>query len=63
MPVPPGDIYIGQARVTIPVGKSGVKVPLSLSIANRTELLDEKDVRGHIGFTFSFDAIASMVRK
>jgi hypothetical protein len=59
---PPGNIYIGQLRVTLPMS-SGVKLPLSVSISNRTELLDEKQVRANLGFTFNFDAVASVLKK
>jgi hypothetical protein len=62
LPAPPGNLYIGQLRLTLPVGKSGVKVPLSVSFSNRNELIVEKQIRAHIGFTFNFDAIASAVR-
>jgi hypothetical protein len=62
LPAPPGNLYIGQLRLTLPVGRSGVKVPLSVSFANRSELIVERQIRGHIGFTFNFDAIASAVR-
>ena len=62
LPAPPGNLYIGQLRLTLPVGKSGVKVPLSVSFSNRNELIVEKQLRGHIGFTFNFDALASAVR-
>jgi hypothetical protein len=41
---------------------SGVKVPLSISYANRTELLREKSIRAHLGFTFDLDVLASAVR-
>ena len=61
--VEPGWIHAVQAKLTITVKGSGVKVPLSLSYANRTELLKEKDVRGHIGVTFDADVLTSMVRR
>ena len=44
-----GLIFAVQGRVMLSVKGSGVKIPLSLSYANRTELLKEKDVRGHVG--------------
>jgi hypothetical protein len=62
LPAAPGNLYIGQLRLTLPLGASGVKVPLSLSFSNRNELIVEKQIRGHIGFTFNFDALASAVR-
>jgi hypothetical protein len=59
----PGNLYIGQVRVTLPMSNSGVKLPLSVSVSNRTELLDEKQVRANLGFTFNFDAVASIFKK
>lgn len=58
-----GWIHAAQARITIPVKGSGVKIPLSVSIANRTELLREKNVRAHLGVSFDLDVLASVVRR
>ena len=49
--------------MTVSVKGSGLKIPLSLSYSNRTELLKEKDVRGHIGVTFDMDVLSSLVRR
>ena len=57
-----GWVHAVQARLTIPVKGSGVKVPLSISVANRTELVREKNVRGHIGLTFDMDVLSALVR-
>ena len=61
--VDPGWVHVIQAKVMVPVKGSGVKIPLSLSYANRTELLKEKDIRGHIGLTFDMDVLSSLVRR
>jgi hypothetical protein len=45
------------------MSNSGVKLPLSVSWSNRSELLDEAQVRANIGFTFTFDAVASLLKK
>jgi hypothetical protein len=58
-----GTIHAGQAKLTIPIKGSGVKVPLSISVANRTELLHETNVRGHIGITFDLDVLTAAVKK
>lgn len=58
-----GWIHAAQAKVTIPVNGSGVKIPLSVSVANRTELIRERTVRAHFGLTFDLDVIASAVRR
>jgi hypothetical protein len=34
-----------------------VKVPLSVSWSNRTELIEESDVRGQIGLTLDVDGL------
>jgi hypothetical protein len=52
-----GDIALGQFKVTIPVKGSGVKIPFSFSVANRTDLIKETDVRGNFGVTFDLDSI------
>ncbi|MGA9770190.1 MAG: hypothetical protein WBV94_14205 [Blastocatellia bacterium] len=52
-----GNIGIGQIKLTIPIKGSGVKVPISFTFANRTELIKEKEVRGNFGFTLDLDAI------
>ena len=57
--VEPGWVHALQAKVTIPVKGSGVKIPLSVSIANRTELIKEKNIRGHVGLTFDLDVISA----
>jgi hypothetical protein len=52
-----GDIGVGQVKLTIPVKGSGVRIPISFTFANRTELIKEKIVRGNIGLTFDLDSI------
>ena len=52
-----GDIATGQVQFTIPIKGGGVKIPLSISFANRTEFVKEKIVRGNFGFTFDLDTI------
>lgn len=43
--------YVGQVKIMFPIF-SGVSLPLSLSIANRSDLIKESKVRGRFGFTF-----------
>ncbi|MCP5114675.1 MAG: hypothetical protein GY953_27925, partial [bacterium] len=54
-----GSIWIAQAKLSFPIGKSGVSIPLSVSWANRTELIKANEVRGQFGFTFNLDQILS----
>jgi hypothetical protein len=56
---PKGNIGIFQTKLTIPVSGSGVKIPLSFTASNRTELIKEKDVRLNVGITLDLDTIFS----
>lgn len=42
--------YRVQVKVTLPV-LDGIDVPLSMTVASRSEFIDEAEVRGQIGFT------------
>jgi len=44
-------IYKAQAKLTIPL-LAGIEIPISVSVANRTEFVKEKEVKGKFGFTF-----------
>jgi hypothetical protein len=57
LPNTKGDIAAGQVKLTIPLGETGIKLPLSFTFANRTELVREKEVRGNFGFTLDFDTL------
>ena len=57
-----GDIAIAQLKLTIPAKGTGVKIPISLTIANRTELIKEREVRGNIGITFDLDSIFARLK-
>ena len=52
-----GDIAVGQFKFTIPIRGTAIKIPLSMTFANRTELNKEKEVRGNFGITFDLDSI------
>lgn len=53
-----GTIGVFQAKVTMPAGASGVKIPLSMTLANRSEFnTGETEVRGAIGLSFDFDTL------
>lgn len=54
-----GGIAFVQSKLTIPVKGAGVKIPISITVANRTELIKEKDVRGTAGVTFDLDSLFS----
>ena len=52
---PKGHIALVQAKLTLPIKNTGMKVPLSITASNRTELIKEKDVRASVGITFDLD--------
>jgi hypothetical protein len=54
---PKGNIDIFQAKVTMPIKGGMVKVPVSFTWANRTELINESEKRGQIGLTLDFDSV------
>jgi hypothetical protein len=54
-----GNMGVFQAKMSIPIKNSGVKIPISFTYASRTELLKERDVRGNIGITFDLDTLFS----
>ena len=57
-----GNMGIGQFKFTIPIKDSGIKIPLSVTFSNRTELIKEREVRGNIGVTFDLDSIFAKVK-
>lgn len=52
-----GDILFGQAKLTIPFGNTGIKLPFSLTFGNRSEFIKEKFARANFGLTFDLDQI------
>jgi len=52
-----GTLGIVQGKVTLKLKNSGVKIPIAVSWANRTDLLNASDVRGHIGITYDLDSL------
>jgi hypothetical protein len=52
-----GDIAVGQIKFTIPIGDLGIRLPLSVTFANRTDLIKESTVRANFGFTFDLDPL------
>lgn len=57
-----GNIGIGQVKFTMPVKGSGVRIPLSITFANRTDLIKEKEVRGNIGITLDLDSLFAKLK-
>ena len=59
LPNTKGDIAHLQLGLKIPVAKSGFKVPVSITFANRTELIKERTVKGNFGFSLDLDTVFS----
>ena len=51
-----GNIGIIQGKLTLPM-TTMIKVPLSVTWSNRTELIKESDTRGQVGVTFDLDSL------
>jgi len=58
-----GNLTLFQAKLTIPIKNTGVKIPVSITWSNRTELIKESEVRGNIGLTFDMDTIIGLLKK
>jgi hypothetical protein len=54
------DQYRGQLKLTVPI-LDGFELPISMTIANRTELVDETEVRGLVGFTVDTARLAPLL--
>ena len=52
-----GNIGLFQAKLSLPIKGTGLKIPISLTASNRTELIKEKDIRGTIGVTLDLDSL------
>lgn len=52
-----GNIGLFQAKFSVPIKGTGVKIPISLTASNRTELIKETDIRGAIGITLDLDSL------
>jgi hypothetical protein len=54
--------YKGQLKVKIPL-TDGIDLPVSVTFASRTDLINEKDVIGKFGFTFDTAKLFSFLTK
>jgi hypothetical protein len=62
MPNTKGTIATGQLKLLVPVKGSGARIPLSVTIANRTELINESVIRANVGVTYDLDSIFARFR-
>lgn len=54
--------WTAQLKLTLPVGRTGLRVPLSASYSNRTELEDASNFRGQVGLVYDLDGAIARVR-
>ena len=57
LPDTKGTIGVFQLKVTVPIAEGGLQIPISITWANRSELIKEKFVRGQVGMTFDLDSL------
>jgi hypothetical protein len=58
-----GNIVLGQARLTFTPPSSGIKIPISVTFANRSELIDKATWRAQVGVTYDFDSLFAAFTK
>jgi hypothetical protein len=54
---PKGDLWLGQAKLSLTPPGSSIKVPLSVTYSNRTELIDKPTWRGQVGIAYDLDSL------
>jgi hypothetical protein len=52
-----GHIRLLQIKLEFPTANNAVRIPLSFTASNRSELIKESDVRGQFGVSFNLDAL------
>jgi hypothetical protein len=52
-----GDIFLVQGKLSLVPPGSAIKVPISITWSNRTELIDEPVWRGQIGVSYDLDSL------
>ena len=58
-----GDITLGQLKLVVSPPGSSVKIPLSVTYANRTELVAKPIWRAQVGLAYDLDALLGAVRR
>ena len=52
-----GTTTVGQLKLTVPTKGAGIRIPLSVTWANRTDLIKEKVVRANVGVSYDLDSV------
>jgi hypothetical protein len=56
------DIWLGQAKLSLTPPGSSIKVPLSVTYSNRTELIDKPTWRGQVGLAYNLDSLLGALK-
>lgn len=57
-----GHIWLGQAKLSLTPPGSSIKVPLSMTVSSRTELIDKPTWRGQVGLAYDLDSLLGALR-
>lgn len=52
-----GHLGVFQTKFEMPTANNAIRIPISFTYANRTELIKENSVRGQIGISFNLDSL------
>jgi hypothetical protein len=52
-----GSLHVGQVRLVLGAGESGLRFPISVSYSNHTELVAKPVFRAQVGVSYDFDAL------
>jgi hypothetical protein len=52
-----GNIWLVQAKLSLVPAESSIKIPLSVTWSNRTELIDKPAWRGQVGISYDLDSL------
>ena len=53
----PGHVGVFQTKLELPTANAAVRIPISFTYSNRTDLIKESDVRGQIGISLNLDSV------
>lgn len=58
-----GPIHVGQIRLSIPIGSSGISFPAAVSYSSRAELITGRSFwQGHLGVTYDLSRLKSFLQ-
>ena len=57
-----GNIWLGQAKLTLGPPGSSMKIPLSMTVSSGTELIDKPTWRGQVGLAYDLDSLLGALK-